>query len=44
MNCAQEIFQKIMTQMLIGIVGVVIYIDDIVVAGENKTEHDKRKC
>ncbi|XP_041785953.1 uncharacterized protein K02A2.6-like isoform X1 [Anopheles merus] len=41
-NCAPEIFQRIMTQMLIGIDGVVIYIDDIVVAGENKTEHDKR--
>lgn len=37
-NCAPEIFQRIMTQMLAGIEGVIVYIDDIVVAGRTKIE------
>ncbi|XP_041786794.1 uncharacterized protein K02A2.6-like [Anopheles merus] len=41
-NCVPEIFQRIMTQMLLGIAGVVIYIDDIVIAGKDKVEHDSR--
>ncbi|XP_055633382.1 uncharacterized protein K02A2.6-like [Toxorhynchites rutilus septentrionalis] len=41
-NCAPEIFQRIMTQMLTGIEGVIVYIDDIVVSGRNKREHDER--
>ncbi|XP_049277861.1 uncharacterized protein K02A2.6-like [Anopheles funestus] len=41
-NCAPEIFQRIMCQMLVGIEGVVVYIDDIVVAGESKEQHDHR--
>lgn len=41
-NCAPEIFQRIMTEMLTGIEGVIVYIDDIVVAGKTKSEHDAR--
>lgn len=41
-NCAPEIFQRIMTEMLAGIEGVIVYIDDIVVAGKTKSEHDAR--
>ncbi|XP_049292920.1 uncharacterized protein K02A2.6-like isoform X1 [Anopheles funestus] len=41
-NCAPEIFQRIMTDMLSGIDGVIVYIDDIVVSGSNREEHDKR--
>ncbi|XP_055633437.1 uncharacterized protein K02A2.6-like [Toxorhynchites rutilus septentrionalis] len=41
-NCAPEIFQRVMTEMLVGIEGVVVYIDDVVVAGSSKGEHDAR--
>lgn len=41
-NCAPEIFQRIMTEMLSGIEGVIVYIDDIVIAGRNQAEHDAR--
>lgn len=41
-NCAPEIFQRIMTEMLSGIEGVIVYIDDIVVSGKNQEEHDSR--
>lgn len=41
-NCAPEIFQRIMTEMLSGIEGVIVYIDDIVVSGRNQAEHDAR--
>lgn len=41
-NCAPEIFQRIMTEMLAGIDGVIVYIDDIVVAGRTLEEHDSR--
>ncbi|XP_058449163.1 uncharacterized protein LOC131429133 [Malaya genurostris] len=41
-NCAPEIFQRIMVEMLAGAEGVIVYIDDIVVAGRTKEEHDKR--
>lgn len=41
-NCAPEIFQRIMTEMLACIDGVIVYIDDIVVAGKTREEHDRR--
>ncbi|XP_062703966.1 uncharacterized protein K02A2.6-like [Aedes albopictus] len=41
-NCAPEIFQRVMTEMLAGIDGVVVYIDDVVVAGRTLDEHDMR--
>ncbi|XP_049279570.1 uncharacterized protein K02A2.6-like [Anopheles funestus] len=41
-NCAPEIFQRIMCEMLSGIEGVIIYIDDIVVWGTNQIEHNER--
>ncbi|XP_058461165.1 uncharacterized protein K02A2.6-like [Malaya genurostris] len=41
-NCAPEIFQRIMSEMLIGIEGVIVYIDDIVVVGKTLFEHDSR--
>lgn len=41
-NCAPEIFQRIMTEMLAEVDGVIVYIDDIVVSGRTKAEHDRR--
>lgn len=41
-NCAPEIFQRIMCEMLAGIEGVVVYIDDVVVWGTTLDEHDER--
>lgn len=41
-NCAPEMFQKLMEQMLSGCEGVLVYIDDIVVHAPTKEVHDKR--
>lgn len=41
-NCAPEIFQRVMCDMLNGIEGVIVYIDDIVVAGTTIEQHDAR--
>ncbi|XP_055589748.1 uncharacterized protein K02A2.6-like [Uranotaenia lowii] len=41
-NCAPEIFQRVMTQIVNGIDGVIVYIDDIVVTGRTRQEHDTR--
>ncbi|XP_055623701.1 uncharacterized protein K02A2.6-like [Toxorhynchites rutilus septentrionalis] len=41
-NCAPELFQRIMCGMFAGIEGVVVYIDDIVVWGSTLEEHDER--
>ncbi|XP_062556644.1 uncharacterized protein K02A2.6-like [Armigeres subalbatus] len=41
-NCVPEIFQRIMTNMLSGIEGVMVYIDDVVVSGRTLEEHDRR--
>lgn len=41
-NSAPEIFQRIMCEMLAGIDGVVVYIDDVVVWGKTREEHDER--
>lgn len=41
-NCAPEIFQKLMEQILIGCEGVINFIDDIVVYAPTKELHDAR--
>lgn len=41
-NCAPEIFQRIMTNMLAGIEGVIVYIDDVIISGRTLEEHDSR--
>lgn len=42
MNAAPEKFQKIMEEILRDLEGVIVYIDDIVVFGRSKQEHDER--
>ncbi|XP_030750159.1 uncharacterized protein K02A2.6-like [Sitophilus oryzae] len=39
-SCAPELFQKIMERILMGLKGVISFIDDIVIFGSNETEHD----
>jgi RNase H-like domain found in reverse transcriptase/Reverse transcriptase (RNA-dependent DNA polymerase)/Integrase zinc binding domain/Integrase core domain len=39
-NCAPEIFQREMERILEGIPGIVIYIDDVLVAGETMEEYE----
>ncbi|XP_055309417.1 uncharacterized protein K02A2.6-like [Sitodiplosis mosellana] len=41
-NCAPEIFQKLMEQILSGCEGVLVYIDDIVIYAPTKELHDLR--
>lgn len=41
-SCAPEVFQKTMESILAGLEGIIIYLDDIVVYGESKQEHDIR--
>lgn len=41
-TCAPELFQKIMEQILSGCEGCFNFIDDIIVYGADKEEHDKR--
>ena len=41
-NCAPEIFQRIMTEMLEGIEGIIVYIDDVIVSGRTLQEHNAR--
>lgn len=41
-NCAPEIFQKLMEQILNGCEGIMIYIDDVVVYAPTKETHDQR--
>lgn len=40
-NCAPEIFQKIMEQILNGCNGCFVYIDDIIIFGSTKEIHDE---
>lgn len=40
-NCAPEIFQKVMENLLVECENVVNYIDDIIVFGTNSDNHDK---
>lgn len=41
-TCAPELFQKILERMLIQCGGVINFIDDILVYGDNEQEHDTR--
>lgn len=41
-SCAPEIFQKILERILSGCEGCLNYIDDIIIYGADKTEHDER--
>lgn len=41
-TCAPEIFQKTLERVLLGCEGVINFIDDILIYGENLQEHDKR--
>ena len=41
-SCAPEIFQKIFERILLGCDGVINFIDDILIYGENKNVHDSR--
>ncbi|XP_065195493.1 uncharacterized protein K02A2.6-like [Sycon ciliatum] len=40
--CAPEIFQRVVSDILEGLPGVIVYIDDILVFGSNQAEHDAR--
>ena len=40
--CAPEIFQRVVSDILQGLDGVMIYIDDILIFGRDQQEHDKR--
>lgn len=40
-NCAPEMFQKIVEQILVGCKNTLIFIDDIVVYGKTEIEHDE---
>ena len=41
-SCAPEIFQRVVSDILSGLPGVMVYIDDILVFGRDRTEHDQR--
>ncbi|XP_062700623.1 uncharacterized protein K02A2.6-like [Aedes albopictus] len=41
-NCAPELFQKMMEQILCGCEGCVNFIDDVIVFGADQEEHDAR--
>ncbi|KAJ8735710.1 hypothetical protein PYW07_007330 [Mythimna separata] len=41
-SCAPEIFQKTLERILLPCKGVINFIDDILVYGKNRTEHDAR--
>ena len=40
-NCAPEIYQRKTMELVHGIDGVLIYMDDVIVFGRNQCEHDK---
>lgn len=40
-NCAPEIFQRIMEQILAGLLGWICFMDDILIHGETKEQHDR---
>ena len=43
-NSAPEHFQRQMTEMLTGLEGVIVHIDDVLVYGKTQGEHDDRLC
>lgn len=42
LSCAPEKFQRLMETLLSGLEGVLIFLDDLVVYGKDKAEHDVR--
>ncbi|XP_039755212.1 uncharacterized protein K02A2.6-like [Pararge aegeria] len=42
LNCASEVFHSTLKQLLEDLVGVDLFIDDIICWGRNKNEHDQR--
>ena len=40
--CAPEIFQRVLSDILAGIPGVFVYVDDILITGAYLNEHDQR--
>ena len=40
--CAPEIFQRVVSDILAGLPGITVYIDDISIFGKNQVEHDAR--
>lgn len=40
-NCAPEMFQRIMEQIMAGLLGWICYLDDILIFGKTKEEHDR---
>ncbi|XP_055621859.1 uncharacterized protein K02A2.6-like [Toxorhynchites rutilus septentrionalis] len=40
-SSASELFQKVMETVVAGLDGIVVYLDDIVVSGRSKAEHDR---
>lgn len=41
-TCAPELFKKIMERMLTGLDGIINFIDDILIFGEDEKQHDER--
>lgn len=41
-SCAPELYQKVMETIVVGLEGVLVYLDDVVVVGSTQAEHDKR--
>ena len=41
-SCASEIFQRVVSDILAGLPGFLVYMDDILVSGHNRAEHDER--
>nr|XP_037274010.1 uncharacterized protein K02A2.6-like [Rhipicephalus microplus] len=41
-SSASEVFQKTLTEMLEGLPGVRVYVDDVLIWGDSKEEHDER--
>ncbi|CAI6364864.1 unnamed protein product [Macrosiphum euphorbiae] len=42
LNCAPEIFHRIITELFSDIVGVIVYIDDLIITGTTLEEHNQR--
>ncbi|XP_062535091.1 uncharacterized protein K02A2.6-like, partial [Armigeres subalbatus] len=40
-SCAPEFFQKVMESILAGLDGLIVYLDDVIIHGTTKKEHDE---